>query len=192
MMAEPRWAGDNEYRLADAEYQGFSDSRQRKTMADIDTAYGAVQGAKDMYGRASDYVRSMLTPKQGPMQPKPLPFKWEKEYMDMFTKGMRSLPVPVTAPNGPTFTQTTRDAFPQPNYMPNSVLNLPSYNSNPRINPNSDFDGYERPAPSSFPGIPNVPVRPQFNDGPEYAGGVTGTFPGVPKMNPKQGRPKFK
>jgi hypothetical protein len=165
MIAKPTWSDDNAQRFGEAEYQGFSDSRQRQAMEGVDAAYGAVEGAKELYGRTSDYVRSMFTPKQGPMPLKDNPFRWEQAYKDQFTKGLRGLPKPVTAPNGPTPRQVTEGVFPQPNYAPTGVLNLPSYNNNPRISPNLPFDANGVDRDRNLPSIPNIPraqSRPKF------------------------------
>lgn len=60
MTAKPTWSDDNAQRLGKAEYQGFSDSRQRQMMEGVDAAYGAFQGAKEIGGNIADSVRSLF------------------------------------------------------------------------------------------------------------------------------------
>lgn len=132
MVAQPTWSEDNAERLAGTPYTGFSDSRQRQMMEGVDAAYGAYEGAKDLYGRASDYVRSMMSGKnQSPMQ-KEGPFPWEPDYVDtnMFERGLRSLPVPVRS--GTTFapSQNVND------YIPRNVPVGRAMKDNPRMDPN--------------------------------------------------------
>jgi hypothetical protein len=165
MIAKPTWSDDNAERFGNTEYQGFSDSRQRQMMEGVDAAYGAVEGAKELYGRASDYVRGMFEPKQGPM-PKKGPFPWDPDYVDenIFMNGMRSLPVPVRS--GTTFapSQNVND------YMPKSMPVGRRIKDNPRMDPNYGLLNLsipKMPTESQMvrPEIGKLiaPFRPQFN-----------------------------